>query len=114
MISMAYDQLAKPFVSLSDEMKSFRFSWFFRRVAKQNAMARNRRRIRGARAADVARVCDSEMAPQAVGIARNGLGDSAAGSQGAGRENRSGDLRIYAWWTEPSIEATRRKAGRAA
>jgi hypothetical protein len=34
----------------------------------------------GARAADVAPFGDSEMAPQAVGIAQNGLGDGAAGS----------------------------------
>jgi hypothetical protein len=33
----------------------------------------------GARAADVARVSNSEMAPQAVGIAQNGLASDAAG-----------------------------------
>jgi hypothetical protein len=33
----------------------------------------------GAHAADVARVSDSELAPQAVGIAQNGLANGAAG-----------------------------------
>jgi hypothetical protein len=40
----------------------------------------------GARAADVARVSDSEMAPQAVGIAQNGLANGAAGSSRWGRD----------------------------
>jgi hypothetical protein len=43
----------------------------------------------GARAAYVARASDSELAPQAVGIAQNGLGSRAAGSnRGAGESIR--------------------------
>jgi pyruvate/2-oxoglutarate dehydrogenase complex dihydrolipoamide acyltransferase (E2) component len=47
----------------------------------------------GARVADVARVSDSEMALQAVGIAKNGLGGGAAGCNRWARESIS-ELRM--------------------
>jgi hypothetical protein len=76
MISTAYDQLAKPSVSLS------------KMVSPPSSRPKTQwRKIDGgfgARAADVARVCDSEMAPQAVGIAQNGLGNGGARSQSPG------------------------------
>ena len=69
----------KPFVSLG-EMNPFAFAVFPPRPGPK----RKGREIDGgfgARAADVARGCDSEMAPQAIGIAQNGLGNGAVGSR---------------------------------
>jgi hypothetical protein len=82
MISTTYRQLAKPFVSLS-EMNPLAFAGF----SASSRLKTQGSEINGgfgARAADVARVCDSEMAPQAVGIAQNGLGNGPAGSQSPG------------------------------
>jgi len=79
--------VAKPLVSLCERILSL--SVFFRRVEAQKAMARNRRRLRGSRGAARRSAAEddgrSEMAPQTIGIARNGLGNGAAGSSKNGR-----------------------------
>jgi hypothetical protein len=81
MISTTYRQLAKPFVSVS-EMNPLAFAGF---SASPRPKTQWRESIAsGARAADVARVCDSEMAPQAVRIAQTGLGNGPTGSQSPG------------------------------
>ncbi|MGA7994764.1 MAG: hypothetical protein WCA28_07615, partial [Bradyrhizobium sp.] len=75
MISRTYDPVAKPFVSLG-EMNPSAFAGFPpRRGPKRKECEINGGF--GTRAADVARPCDSEMAPQAIGIAQNGLANGA-------------------------------------
>src|SRR6516165_9590130 len=61
MISMAYGRLAKPFVSLS-EMNPLAFAGFSA-SSRPKTQGSEINGGFGARAADVARVCDSEMAP---------------------------------------------------
>jgi hypothetical protein len=78
MISRTYDRLAKPFVSLG-ERNPFAFAGF-PASSRPKTQGSEINDGFGARAADVAPLGDSEMAPQAVGIAQNGLGNGAAGS----------------------------------
>jgi hypothetical protein len=76
---------AKCFLSLSP---------FFRFVAAQKCRGREIDGGFRARVSEVARLSDSEMAPQVLGTAQNGLRNGAAGSQSLGKANRSGELRI--------------------
>jgi hypothetical protein len=78
MISTAYDQRRET-ARFARRKESLRFACF---SASSTAKTQGREinGAFGARAADAARVGDSEMAPQAVGIAQNGLGSGAAGS----------------------------------
>jgi hypothetical protein len=91
MISMAYGRLAKPFVS-PGEGNPFAFAGFSA-SSRPKTQGSEINVGFGARAADVARASDSEMAPQGVGIAQNGS-EVAPPVPTAGRENRSGELRI--------------------
>jgi hypothetical protein len=73
-------RLAKPFISLG-ERNPFAFAGFSA-SSRAKTQSREINGGFGARAADVARVCDSEMAPQAVGIAQNGLVNAPQGWRG--------------------------------
>ena len=77
MISMT----SKPFVSLG-ERKSFAFAVFPPRRGPRRKGAKST--ADSGLASDVARVSDSEMAPQAVGIAQNGLASSPRRFQSLG------------------------------
>jgi hypothetical protein len=77
MISMAYNRLAKPLVSLG-ERNPFAFAGFSA-SSRPKTQGSEINGGFGARAADVARVDDSEVAPPAPTV---------------GRENPSGELRI--------------------
>ena len=75
MIPMTYGKGAKRFVSLGETSPSV-----FVGFPPGRGPKRKDREINGGfgtRAADVARPCDSEMAPQAIGIAQNGLANGA-------------------------------------
>jgi hypothetical protein len=91
MISRTYDQRRET-IRFARRKESFAFAGF-------SASSRPKTQVSeinggfGARAADVARVCDSQMAPQAVGIAQNDS-QMAPPAPTAGRENRSGELRM--------------------
>jgi hypothetical protein len=89
-ISRTYDPVAKPSVSFG-EMNSSAFAWFFRPSRPERKDRETNRGFR-VRAAEVARLNGSEMAPQALEMAQNRLGDGVAGFAVAGRENRSGEL----------------------
>src|SRR6516162_3819531 len=82
MISRAYDQRRET-ARFARRKESFRFAGFSA-SSRPKTQGSEINGGFGARAADVARVCDSEMAPQAVGIAQNGLGNGPAGSQSPG------------------------------
>jgi hypothetical protein len=90
MISRTYDQRRET-ARFARRKEAFAFAGF----SASSSPKTQRSEINGgfgARAADVARASDSEMAPQAVGIAQNGLGSSegvAPPAPTTGRENRS-------------------------
>jgi hypothetical protein len=78
MISRTYDQ-RRAIARFARRKESFRFCRFSGSSMPKTQL----REINGgfgARVADVAPLCDSEMASQAVGIAQNGLANGAAGS----------------------------------
>ena len=78
MISTTYDQRRET-VRFARRKESFAFAGFSA-SSRPKTQGGEINGGFGARVANVARVSDSEMAPQAVGIAKNGLGDGAAGS----------------------------------
>jgi hypothetical protein len=89
---MGYARVAKPFVSLG-EMNPSAFAGFpLRRGPK-----RKDREINGgfgARAADVARLCDSEMAPKPLESLKTDSEMAPGRFVVEGKDNRSGEFRI--------------------
>ena len=75
MISRTYDQRRET-ARFARQKESFAFAGFSA-SSRPKTQGSEINGGFGARAADVARVSDSEMAPQAVGIAQNGLGSGA-------------------------------------
>jgi hypothetical protein len=82
MISRTYDPLAKPSVSLG-KRNPFAFAGFSA-SSRPKTQGSEINSGFGARAADVARACNSEQAPQAVGIESLKM-DSENGAAGSSR-----------------------------
>jgi hypothetical protein len=80
MISMAYDGAAKTASFRQAKRVLSLFAGFSALSGRKRKDPRNQRRL-GARPAGVARLSDSEMAPQAIEIAQNGLANGVAGSR---------------------------------
>jgi hypothetical protein len=111
MISRTYDQRSET-VRFARRNESFRFAGF---SASSRAKTQGSE-INGsfkARAADVAPLGDSEMAPQAVGIAQNGLANGAAGcNRWAGESIRRYSVSLSSVRPGGQIKARRRRRAR--